>query len=108
MHAALEFICAQSPYNMRGMLIGVYYSFRGLFNLLGGCVLLIVTFSYQNSPDLENPPCGGIYYSLITVCAIIGLVVYVCISRKYRRRQRDDRSLLEQYNFVEQYYGSLD
>ena len=87
------------------MLIGTYYSFRGLFVLLGSLLLLMITLIFYFRP--HTPYCGMIYYLLVAVIAACGLVIYVLVSRKYRRRERDDQSELRQYGFVEQYYGTL-
>ena len=37
--ALFEFICAQSPHSMKGLLIGVYFAIKGVYQLLGSYVL---------------------------------------------------------------------
>ena len=55
----LEFVCAQSPHSMKGMLIGLSYAITGLFKMVG--TVFILFFSFQPT---SSPSCGG---STITV-----------------------------------------
>ena len=41
--ALFEFICAQSPHSMKGLLIGVYFAIKGVYQLLGLIVIYIPT-----------------------------------------------------------------
>ena len=69
---ALEFICAQAPLNMRGLLIGVWYSFTGLD-------ILIVTL--QNYLQLDCYP----GYHIAKVVIVFGcLLLFIVMAYKYR------------------------
>lgn len=104
----LEFICAQSPYNMRGMLIGAYYGFRGVFAFFSGIIILAFSMGYRLNPTFSRPTCGTLYYSLIIFFAILGFIIYYCVAKGYKRRQRDDsETLVNQHTFVEEYYGAV-
>ncbi len=104
---ALEFICAQAPYNMTGMLIGVYYGFRGLFSLVSGIIVLAFSFGYKNNPTF-TPSCGTLYYLFVLILASVGLVVFVVVAMRYKRRQRDEEDMLiNQQAFVENYYSNF-
>ena len=93
---------------MHGMLIGVYYCVRGVFSLASNSITLFFSLGYAPKPAIGPPSCGTIYFSLLIVLAVIGLVVYIAVARQYRRRQRDDDDqLFNQHIFVENYYGSL-
>ena len=93
---------------MHGMLIGVYYCVRGVFSLASNFITLSFSLGFKLKPTFGPPSCGIIYFSLLIVLAVIGLVVYIPVARRYRRRQRDDDDkLLNQHMFVEDYYGSL-
>lgn len=106
--AALELLCAQSPYNMQGMLIGAYYSMRGVFALFAGIFVLAFTLGFEANPYLSPPSCGILYYAFTAVVAIVGLIIYVFVARSYKWRRRDDlATLLNQQEFVEQYYGTM-
>ncbi|KAL5464117.1 hypothetical protein EMCRGX_G033084 [Ephydatia muelleri] len=85
--AAYQFICAQAPYNMRGMLFGVFYSITGLFALLSGIFDLSIMYFYK----YLTPSCGTIYYASMTLIGVMGFVTFVLVATKYRRRDRLDQ-----------------
>ena len=45
--AIFEFICAQSPHSMKGLLIGTYYAIKGVFQLVGVLVIYIYILLYM-------------------------------------------------------------
>ena len=99
----LEFISAQSPHTMKGLLLGVFYAFRGLFIILG-CV---VTFPFAQEKLWGDHrgifDCGFYYYLSNSVLGVIGLVVFLTAARRYRNRERDDPPYSHQY--AEDYYS---
>ena len=83
-HIALfEFICAQSPHSMKGLLIGVYFAIKGIFQLLGLVVLYIPTVRVSCTSDQNFPTCGFIYYLINTVILLIGLVAFIIVAWRY-------------------------
>ena len=93
---------------MQGMLIGAYYSMRGVFALFAGIFVLAFTLSFKANPYLSPPSCGTLYYAFTAVVAIVGLIIYVFVARSYKWRRRDDlATLLNQQEFVERYYGTM-
>lgn len=99
----LEFISAQSPHTMKGLLLGVFYAFRGL-SITIGCV---VTFPFAQEHLWAGRngvfDCGFYYYLCNSVLGMIGLVVFVKAARWYRYRERDDPPYRHQY--AEEYYS---
>ena len=95
-----EFICAQSPHSMKGLLIGTAFAIKGLFQLLG--VGLIIPFKFWK-PHI--PSCGFGYYLLNVFVAAVGLVVFTAVARRYKYRQRDEPCNVRR--FVEEYYERL-
>ena len=94
--SALEFVCAQSPLNMRSLLIGyiwciVYVSFMISYML----VELFGTLCTSSN-------CTVIYYSLATVLSIVGFVLHCFLAHWYKRRKRDDTITTQQW--VEEAY----
>ena len=76
----LEFVCSQSPYNMRGLLTG-YVMF-----------LLFLSLSLNYLVELLlNGKHFAIYTlpSILAALSAIGLVLYCLLARWYRRRVRD-------------------
>ena len=98
--ALYEFICAQSPHAMKGMLIGLSFTIRGLFQLLG--FILNILFLIINRYFLN---CATDFYILTVVIGLVGLAVYVYVARKYKLRQRDEPCHVRR--FVEDYYSKL-
>ena len=96
MATTFEFISAQSPSSMKGLLVGVFFSIRALFQLVSGVAL--IPFSYKPLWDSqytrEHPPvtnCGFGYLLSTCVVALIGLILISVVARRYKYRVRDDR-----------------
>ena len=93
---SFEFISAQSPSSMRGLLVGVFFSIRAFFQLVSGVAL--IPFAYKPLWDSEHmrehPPvtsCGFGYLLFTCVVGLIGLVLLSVVARRYKYRERDDR-----------------
>ena len=96
MATTFEFISAQSPFSMQGLLVGVFFSIRAFFQLVSGVAL--IPFSYKSLWDSqymrEHPPvtnCGFGYLLFTCVVALIGLILLLVVARRYKYRERDDR-----------------
>ena len=98
--AAYEFICAQSPHSMKGLLIGTFFAVKGVFQLIGVMIILVpfTTWKYK----ISFPSCGFVYYLVNIVVAVIGLVAYTWVARSYQYRQRDEPDNI--YRYAEEYY----
>ena len=97
----VEFVIAQSPESMWGMLIGVYYSIRvGL----AGCLYLIFGYVLKFPTSKQDQLSCGVVYSLIfMVTALLSLIVFTVVAYKYKRRKRDD--VVNVHIFAEEYYS---
>ena len=87
MTATLEFISAQSPQSMKGLLIGLFFAIRDLFQFLNS--IITVPFSLK----LENPPvtnCGFVYFLFTCVVGLIGLILFTVAVKKYKYRVRNE------------------
>ena len=111
-----EFISAQSPFAMKGLLVGVFLTIRAFFQLVSGTTLL--PFAYEplwNRPYLrEHPPvtnCGFGYFLTSFSIAFIGLVLFLIVARRYKYRERDDRPYDQRFTvdvygrYIEQAYS---
>ena len=96
MATTFEFISAQSPSSMKGLLLGVFFSIRAFFQLVSGVAL--IPFSYKplwgsqymrEHPSVTN--CGFGYLLFTCVVALIGLILLSVVARRYKYRERDDR-----------------
>ena len=94
--AMFEFICAQSPYNMRGLITG-YVTLVFFSTIILGSVLYI---SFVNL--CTGPYCFIILYSLAVALAVIGFLLHCILARWYKRRVRDD--IYNLHRLVEEVY----
>ena len=97
--AIFEFICAQGPRAMKGLLVGILFTVEGIFQLIG--VIILVPFTLWKF-ETSFPSCGFVYYLTNILVALIGLVAYICSSRRYQYRQRDEPD--NTYRYAEEYY----
>ena len=97
--AVFEFICSQSPHSMKGLLIGVLYAIRGLYQLVA--TLLVLPFAL---PSIQLISCGFWYYLMNIVIGVVALLVYMCVAKRYRFRKRDEFCNIHQ--FAEEYYSN--
>ena len=97
-----EFICSQSPRSMTGLIIGMSFAVRGVFEIGSAVLLLPLTLrKYEH----QFPSCGMIYYAVNLALGVVGLAVFVGVSRKYEYRKRDEINHVQYY--VEDYYSKL-
>ena len=97
--AVIEFVCAQSPYNMRGILIGLIYGILGLFTILDFLVLLPFVF-YHHGKGYSH--CGFWYYLVVAIVVVVTLIIFCVVAKWYKKRERDET--LNDQVFVETYY----
>ena len=94
-----EFIVAQSPHPMKGLLIGLYYSIR--FGI-GGCFTAINHYAFNFSTNGHLISCGTANYIMITAISMISLVIFTIVARHYKLRERDE--VVNIHLFAEEYY----
>ena len=97
-----EFICSQSPTSMKGLLIGLVYAIKGLFQLIAALVIVLFYVPWHGKSTF--PSCGFYFYLMGLVVGVPSLVVYVWVARKYKNRVRDEPSNIHQY--AEEYYSN--
>ena len=95
-----EFICSQSPHSMKGLLIGLAYAIKGLFQLLAVGLATPFVIIKNNVPAL-----GYGYYITNLALGIIAFIVYAYTAWKYKNRVRDEPSKERQY--AEDYYSNI-
>ena len=90
--STLEFVCAQSPYNMRTLVIG-YAILLFVFSL----ILYFVFDRY-----CTDPYCSIIHNSITVSFAVIGFLLHCILAHWYKRRVRDD--IYTPHRLVEEIY----
>ena len=100
--AVFEFIASQSPYSMKGLLIGLLFSLRILAQALGIAIVIPFSTSWKTSYPLS---CGSGFYITNISIGVITFIVYVLVAKKYKQRTRDEPSFIRQY--AEEYYSNI-
>ena len=96
-----EFISAQSPQSMKGLLVGVFFAIRGLFQFLNSIIIIPLSLKqpWASERMLEHPPvtnCGFVYLLLTCVSGLIGLILFSVAAKKYKYRRRDEGMFRQQ------------
>ena len=94
---ALEFICAQAPLRLKGLLIGLWYASLAVNYLLVGVAEAFITES--NSWEIFNEVKAFLIF--------LSLMFYLFVSKSYHYRKRDE-VVNEQYLVEEIYERNLD
>ena len=84
--ALLEFMCAQSPYHMRGLLVSFVVPLTGASYIVGIRVGLALKHSVCSTPV----QCSLISFSVKTVTCFIGFLLFCVVARWYKMRVRDE------------------
>ena len=80
-----EFLCAQSPYNMRGMLASVNLSL-----ILLSVVVGLSTGNHKIGTFCTQSWCSLVLISVKTALCLIGFLLFCVVARWYKRRVRDE------------------
>ena len=80
----VEFVCAQAPYNMRGLLTG-YISFIIAIPMSFG-LLIFYIFKLK----CTMPSCTVIHASISMFLSLVGFILYCVLARWYKMRVRDE------------------
>ena len=80
----VEFVCAQAPYSMRGLLSGLVFFTIFLFASLGEILGVYLTY------DCGTKTCKIIQYSIGAGLSAVGLLLSIVVARRYKLRVRDE------------------
>ena len=98
--AIFEFVCAQAPYNLKGLLIGLVYCVYIATTPLAYIIHLAWDLGWKET--VTQPSCGFWYYLSIALIATLGLVIWCIVAKWYKRRERDEPAY--EHTFVVDYY----
>ena len=99
--AVLEFICSQSPYSMKGLLLGSFFSIRCL---LQG-IAFVSTVPFGTVWKIESLSCGSGFYAMCIVIGLLEFVLFSCVSKRYKYRNVNEPS--NEYRYAEEYYSNI-
>ena len=86
-----EFISAQSPHSMKGLLLGMYYFIIGVYQFISSVAFVPFSVLHTRWGISSYVSCLFGYLFLIFVIGTLGLVLFLVASRWYKYRARDDR-----------------
>ena len=99
--AVLEFICSQSPYSMKGLLLGIFFSVKSLFQ--GIAIASIVPFGAAWKIRLLS--CGSGFYLMYVILGVLELMLFICVAKRYKYREVNEPS--HEYRYAEDYYSNI-
>ena len=82
----LEFVIAQSPWEIQGLMLCIVLGCFGLYSLASFGLDALLT----GYPITVYPGPSFYYYVVYLLIALGGLLAYLFVSRRYRLRKRDD------------------
>ena len=88
----LEFICAQAPLRLKGLLIGIWYALLAI-----GYILDLVEPMFTTGRIAWE-----VLYEVKAFLIFLSLMLFVCVSKRYRYRQRDE--VVNEQFLVEEIY----
>ena len=91
--SALEFILAQAPRSMQGLLIGLWYAYQSVYVLLQIPPLILQSYEHFDY-----------WLTVVKTClAVLSLILFIIISRWYKYRQREESSEINRQAVIEDY-----
>ena len=89
MATSFEFISAQTPHTMKGVMVGILFAIRGLAQLISA--ILVVPFSiHQWGKYRTLLSCSSSYFLLMVIISTVGLASFVYRACKYKYRVRGE------------------
>ena len=92
-----EFVVAQTPNRMRGIVIGFLIAMIGI----GALVSSFLVKLFRQFPT-ATPSCVFYYYLVLSLLMLLILVVYVILAKRYKLRERDRH--INIHAIVEEHY----
>lgn len=99
--AVLEFICSQSPYSMKGLLLGSSFFIKNFFQAIA--IASIVPFGL--SWNIKSLSCGSGYYIMNIAICIVDLALFTFMAKGYKYRTVNEPS--NEYRYAEDYYSNV-
>ena len=98
--STVEFVCAQAPYNMMGVLIGLLLTIFTLFMAMG--VLLLEAWRDNWFAVHITSSCGIWFFLTTLILALVSSALLGLVIRWYKARERDETTISQ--DLVEQVY----
>ena len=92
--AVLEFVCSQSPYSMKGLLLGIFFSVKTFCQEFA-----FIFLAFGAAWNLHSLSCGSGFYLMNIIVGLVAFLLYMYVAKKYRYR--------EVYQYAENYYSNM-
>ena len=101
----LEYLCAQVPYSMKGIVAGLFFACVGLFLPLFNSVYFVFETTHFTNWGTGVISCG-FWYFVTKICLLLATIIIfiIYILKCYKRRKRED-VLPNEHIFAERYYS---
>ena len=86
--AAAEFLCAQSPYSMKGLLFGLLFGSVGVSSAISFALLLPLKLAIKKSPASSRIGCDSVYYFSVLLILTVTSACFLLSCKCYRKRER--------------------
>ena len=83
--SSIEFIMAQAPNRMRGLMMGIAVMMLSF----GSSIHCGLQFVFGNIFSTATPSCGFYYYLVLSILLILSLVLFVIAGKRYKLRERE-------------------
>ena len=101
----IEFLCAQIPYSMKGVIVGLFYCLFGICFLFGQGTIIIIFKATSSSWSADALfGCEFWYLQIKLIFILISGLTLLLLSIIYKRRKRED-VLPNEHIFAERYYS---
>ena len=102
----IEFICAQTPYSMKGLMVGTVYGSVVIITIIGYGITVPFT-RHMITWSTGVISCGFWYLLLMIIVSIFNSTLLLILGKLYKNRKREDVLPNEQI-FAERYYSHTD
>ena len=93
----IEFIVIRSPHSMKGMLLGLYYTFR---YGISECFPLSLQYVFDYHSNGHHLSCASSFYLMLSIIALLSLIGYTVVA--YKIRNWDEHEEIDVHSFVEE------
>ena len=100
---AIQFVCAQTPYTMKGLMLGWLYGAYGCSIIVGYILLLPITLTTHKWPP-NRYGCETWYLLSVSIVLLLVFIFSSILSWRYKKRQRED-TLPNEHIFAIDYYS---
>ena len=100
--AVFEFICSQSPYSMRGLVWGLFFSLKSFSEAVAMISAVPFGTLWKEGYVLS---CGSSFYLMYAIIAVLTLVLFSYMTRRYKFRIMNEPS--NEYRYAEEYYSNI-